>query len=323
MPGLLRGLQNNEAGRGAALTLPGRIINPGLARFADYAIELEQAGQGVWSAFRALGLSLDELLAIAQSWGKALAGLPRPWLCWNVQDDWCLVQQKLVVSAGWTPLIGFDPRIGPPRQVVPQAVVFDFNAKLGLPLLYPHFPLEFAFLFAPKLAFWHSDLLLREQTMYDLAGCFLRLEDGVTAACQVDPGFRHRYLPWRQRYWELVGCTTRAASRDQFEKGCGWWMAYWAHPNQARGSLLRHWRYWDHGAGIWHWHRYEGGRCLVLEGKTFEEGHFSKIGRPDYSAQREANGSDVRRNMGRELPCHFDLKQACAKLGLSAYCQDG
>lgn len=299
-----------------SLSLPGRILEPRYARFTDYHIELQQAGQGVWGAFRALGFSLDEMLDIARGWGNALGDIERPWLCWNAEPDWCLVQQKLVREAGWTPLVGFDPRVGPPKATVPGAVVFDFNKELNLPLLYPHFPLEFAFLFCRKLAFWHSDLLLRREKMRWLAQVFAELADGRTAACQVDPGLRYRYLPWRQRYWELVGCTTRAASRDQFEKGCGWWMAYWAHPNQKRGRFIRRWYYWDHGSGIWYWHKHAGGDCLVLDGCRFEEGHFTKIGRRDYVGVREPNGSDVRRNMAEELVRHYDLSEACAKLDL-------
>jgi hypothetical protein len=299
-----------------ALALPGRIVHPRFARFRDYQIELEQVGQGVWAAFRALDLDLDGLLQIADGWRRQIGHIERPWLCWNVDSDWCLVQQKLVREAGWTPLIGFDPRVGPPRKTVPGAIVFDFNAELRLPLLYPHFPLEFAFLFSERLAFWHSDLLVRREKLLHLADVFARLPDGITAACWVDPGLQRRYLPWWQRYWELVGCTTKAASRDQFEKGCGWWMAYWAHPNQRRGGAIRRWRYWDHGAGIWYWHKHAGGDCEVLDGRAYEEGHFSKIGRGDYVGRREPNGSDVRRNMSEELVRHFDLHQACKRLGL-------
>jgi hypothetical protein len=300
------------------MKLPGRIVQPRFARFRDYAIELAQVGQGVWSAFRALDLSVDAVMEAAAGWGDALRGIEQPWLCWNVDNDWCLVQQKLVAAAGWTPLIGFDPRVGPPRDVVAGAVVFDFNAALGLPLLYPHFPLEFAFQFAPRLAFWHSDLLIRPEKMARLADSFAALRAGQTAACQADPGLRHRYWPWRQRYWELVGCTTAAASRDQFDKGCGWWMAWWAHPNRRNGALVRRWYYWDHGAGIRYWHRHGGGDCVVLDAAAFEEGHFSKIGKADYVGMREPNGSDVRRAMSEELVRHFDLGEACARLGLSA-----
>ncbi len=298
------------------LSLPGRIVEPRFARFSDYEIELQQVGQGVWAAFRALNLDVREVMEIARGWKGALGAVAKPWLCWNVNSDWCWIQQQLVLDAGWTPLVGFDPRVGPPSRVLPQTVVFDFNAELQLPLLYPHFPLEFAFLFAERLAFWHSDLLIRREKMRNLARQFDGLPDGSTAACRVDPGLRHRYLPWRRRYWELVGCTTRAASQDQFEKGCGWWMAFWAHPNQQRDAFVRRWRYWDHGAGIWHWQN-AGGRVDALDADAFAEGHFTKIGKTDYVGTREPNGSDVRRNMSEELVRHFDLRTACESLSLT------
>ena len=299
------------------LTLPGRIVRPEYTRFRDYEIELAQLGQGQWSAFRALDIDLNELQQIAREWGRQLEHVERPWLCWNVDSDWCLVQQKLVREAGWTPLVGFDPRVGPPARVLPEAVVFDFNGSLCLPLLYPHFPLEFAYLFASKIAFWHSDLLVRRDKIHGLARIFESLADGSTAACRTDPGLRYRYLPWRQRYWELVGCTTRSASRDQFEKGCGWWMAYWAHPHQTRSEAVRRWRYWDHGAGIWHWQKHAGGDVVMLDAATYAEGHFTKIGKKDYVGAREPNGSDARRNMSEELVRNFDLGRACESLGLS------
>jgi hypothetical protein len=299
------------------LVLPGRIVKPEFARFKEYEIELAQAGQGQWSAFRALDLDLDAVLDIARGWGRQLAGIEKPWLCWNVDADWCLVQQELVREAGWTPLIGFDPRAGAPKKVLPESVVFDFNQHLGLPLLYPHFPLEFAFLFADRIAFWHSDLLVRRGKMHRLANMFDVLRDGSTAAVWVDPGLRHRILGRRNRYWELVGCTTRAASRDQFEKGCGWWMAYWAHPNQKEGKTIRRRFYWDHGAGIYYWHKHAGGDVVAIDGREFEEGHFTKIGKKDYAGVREPNGSDVRRDMSQELVRHFDLKHACEKLELA------
>jgi len=298
------------------LHLPGHIVRPEFARFDDYRIELAQLGQGQWSAFRALAIDLEELTEIARGWARTLEGVERPWLCWNVEPEWCLVQQKLVREAGWTPLVGFDPRVGPPARVIPEAVVFDFNAELGLPLLYPHFPLEFAFLFTSKIGFWHSDLLVRREKLQVLAKMFGDLADGRTAACIADPGLRHRYLPWRKRYWELVGCTTRSASRDQFEKGCGWWMAFWAHPNQTRGDVVRRWYYWDHGAGIWYWHRKAGGSCVILDAADYAEGHFSKIGKKDYVGTSEPNGSDVRRNMSEELVRNFDLRAACESLQL-------
>lgn len=236
------------------LTLPRRIVHPDYARYADYDIELAQFGQGQWPAFRALNINLEELMNIAKEWGTQLESIDRPWLCWNVNDDWCFIQQRLVTEAGWTPVVGFDPRVGPPRRVLPGSMAFDFNKNLGLPILYPHFPLEFSFLFCERITFWHSDLLIRRMKMRDLKNLFESLADQQTAATSVNSGLRYKFTERHRRYWELIGCTTRGASRDQFEKGCGWWMAYWAHPNQQRGRQIKRRYYWDHGAGIYYWH---------------------------------------------------------------------
>lgn len=301
----------------AKITLPGRIVNPEFARYTDYDIELAQFGQGQWPAFRALNIDLEELMDVAADWGRQIQSLDRPWLCWNINDDWCFVQQQLVTEAGWTPLVGFDPRVGPPTRVLPNSVVFDFNKNLGLPILYPHFPLEFAFLFCKRLAFWHSDLLIRHEKMRPLGCMFEQLEDGQTAATSVDPGLRYSFTERRNRYWEVVGCTTRGASRDQFEKGCGWWMAYWAHPNQQNGRRIKRRYYWDHGAGIYYWHKHADGDVAVIPGKDYEEGHFTKIGNKAYQRTRELGGTDVRRKMSEELVRHFAIRQACAQLDLT------
>ena len=301
----------------AALALPGKIVNPEYARYTDYDFELAHFGQGNWRSFRALNVDLDALMEIAADWGRELGAIKRPWLCWNVNDDWCLVQQKLVAQAGWTPVVGFDPRAGAPRRALPNAVIFDFNRNLGLPILYPHFPLEFAFLFCERMAFWHSDLLVRPEKMRHLAGIFEAIDDGQMAATWVAPAFRHSFGERHKRYWELIGCTTRGASRDQFEKGCGWWMAYWAHPNQPNGKRIKRRYYWDHGAGIYYWRKRAGGDVVAIPGKEYEEGHFTKIGNKAYVGRRELGGTDVRRNMKEEIVRNFDLREACAKLGLS------
>ncbi len=299
------------------LSLPGKIVKPEFARYTDYDVILAQFGQGNWQSFRALDIDLAELKAISAEWGRQLESVEHPWLCWNVNEDWCLVQQKLVTEAGWTPLVGFDPRVGPPGRSLPNAVVFDFNADLGLPILYPHFALEFAFQFCARIAFWHSDLLIRREKMAGLGRIFRALKDGQTAATWVEPGLRHAFSERHKRYWELVGCTTRGASRDQFEKGCGWWMAYWAHPNQTDADRIKRKYYWDHGAGIYYWDKRAHGDVVVIPGKDYEEGHFTKIGNKDYVRTREPGGTDARRKMSEEIVRYFDFDQACTKLGLT------
>ncbi|HET8996433.1 MAG TPA: hypothetical protein VFN42_07175 [Acetobacteraceae bacterium] len=297
------------------LTIPRTLSGDRSLVLHDLPVELAHAGQGNWRAFRAIGLDPGALLEIARSWAAELQGVTLPWLCWNVDDDWCLVQQKLVSEIGWTPVIGFDPRAGAPRKRVPGAVVVDFNKALGLPVLYPHFPLEFAFLFTERIAFWHSDLLIWPEKMQRLGALFRELPDGQTAAVWMSPGRRH-LLSRRKRFWELVGCTTRAASRDQFEQGCGWWMSFWAHPNMRRGASARRWYYWDHGGGIYYWKTRAGRTVVALDGRDYQEGHFTKIGNPAYQRFREAGSTDARRSMSAEIRQNFDLEAACRSLGL-------
>jgi hypothetical protein len=193
--------------------------------------EWAKVGQGNWRAFRHVGFDLSRVERASQRWAEALHGITRPWLCWNVDEEWCLVQQKLVKSVGWTPIVGFDPRVGPPKRTVETAVVVNFNEGLELPILYPHFPMEFVFRFCDKLAFWHSDLLIRQNLMRRLAAQFDAIPDGETIATYENQGLRHAFTKSRKRYWELVGCTTRSASLSQFKSGCGWWMNFKDHPN--------------------------------------------------------------------------------------------
>ncbi|HET9146514.1 MAG TPA: hypothetical protein VFN77_00555, partial [Acetobacteraceae bacterium] len=61
-----------------------------------YEVDLAHVGQGNWRAFRALGISLQEVVQIAEGWKAVFSGITRPWLCWNVDDDWSLVQQKII-----------------------------------------------------------------------------------------------------------------------------------------------------------------------------------------------------------------------------------
>lgn len=287
-----------------------------------YDVELAHVGQGNWRAFQALGVSLLEVLEIAKSWSGMFSGIEKPWLCWNVDSDWSMVQQQLVASVGWTPIVGFDPRVGPPRKNVPSAVVIDFNKDLGLPVLYPHFPLEFAFLYCKKIAFWHSDILVRTNKFERFSRLFDGLQDGEMVATRTFDGWRNIFSSRKKRYWELLGCTTRGASQLQYEKGCGWWMDYWAHPNQSSPKKIRRNYYWDHGAGIYYWNKREGGCCFSIEEREIREGHFTKIGNASYRRFREAESlSDARRLMASEIQDNFDLTLSCKMLGLESFLQ--
>jgi hypothetical protein len=278
-------------------------------------------GQGNWRAFRAAGLDVERVERAAKRWAEALKGIRRPWLCWNVASDWCLVQQRLVKMVGWTPVIGYDPRVGPPANTVEGAITIDFNAELKLPILYPHFPLEFVFLVCDKLAFWHSDLLIRKELMAELAKKFDAIKDGETIVTKPLPHWGAFVSVYNRRYWELVGCTTRAASRRQFEAGCGWWMSFSEHIN-CHDDAKRKKRskyYWDHGSGIYYWHKYCSGNVIALNDKRIHEGHFTKIGNPNYKRAIPANMPEEKRQMSKELIDNFDLLTACSKLALSDF----
>lgn len=277
-----------------------------------------KAGSGHWQAFREAGCSIGRIEKAAGRWREMLRGVERPWLVWKVDDEWCTVQQKLVQLAGWTPVVGFDPRGGPPKSTIPGAIVIDFNEGLHFPLLYPHFPLEFMFLFCDRLAFWHSDLLLRKEFIQDLGKKFAALEDGKTIATKPPTGKRHLFSTQHKRYWELVGCTTRAASRSQYEAGAGWWKSFFFHPKcpSVNEFVRRKTYHQDHGGGIFYWHKFCGGDVTVLTDKEIIEGHFTKIGNPKY--KRDYNPREnVLRLMGFELSENFNIQSACAKMGLT------
>ena len=278
-------------------------------------------GQGNWRAFRAAGFDIARVERASKRWAEALKDVERPWLCWNVASDWCLVQQRLVKMVGWTPVIGFDPRVGPPAEVVEGAITIDFNEELKFPILYPHFPLEFVFLFCDKLAFWHSDLLIRKDLMAQLAKKFEAMKDGETIVTAARPHWAAFLSAYHRRYSDLAGCTTRSASRSQFDSGCGWWMAFKDHincPNEAeREKRSKH--YWDHGSGIYYWHKYCSGNVIVFGEKRLHEGHFTKMGNPNYKRGFAPNTSDVSRQMGNELVRNFDLSTVCEELALSDF----
>lgn len=268
------------------------------------------SGRGNWKAF---DLPLDRIFSAAARWRELIGPVDKPWLCWNVEPDWCVLQQRLVAAVGWTPVVGFDPRVGPP-PLIAGAVLVDFNAGFGFPNLYPHFPLEFAFLFAPRLAFWHSDFLLDLERMEQFAARFAGLADGeMTAVAPIPAGFINR-LPWRRRYWELLGCTTSGASRSQFENGRGWWMHYYNHPN-FKGKVWSRSRRWDHGFGIKAWELDCGGVVHRIAGETIKDGHFTRIGKKQNYKATAAN--NVFRNLHADLRANFDLSQCAEKMRIS------
>jgi hypothetical protein len=273
------------------------------------ALSTGKAGTGDWSAFHR---PMEEVYAAAERWKSAVGGVDRPWLCWNINDEWSVLQQKLVLAVGWTPVVGWDPNCmrGKPT-VVPGAVLVDFNASFHFPAMWPHFPLDFAFLWARRLAFWHADLLVRIDKLKALAGTFDTLKDGELAAVPSLGGLRN-LARWRtHRYWELIGCTTRGASEHQFRNGCSWWRNFHRHPNTPATEARRRAKYYyDSGVGIMYWKRRYRRRVVDIPERLVREGHCTRIGNRSYMTDDDK---------GKELALNFDLSKEAARLGLTAF----
>ena len=276
------------------------------------AVDPTQTGKGNWEGF---DVSLERVYSAANEWRQSLLGITRPWLCWNVSNRWCALQQQLIKSVGWTPIVGFDPRIGPPQTVLPGTIVIDFNKHFDLPIMWPHFPLEFAFLYADRIGFWHSDLLCRLNVMQDLREIFEALPDGASAAVPDFGGRRNWLNIKRHRYWELAGCTTNAASRSQFELGTGWWRHIASHPNvpNERERARRRTLYYDHGVGIMYWKRRYKGNVVHIPQGLVEEGHCTSINKKSYKWMVPGG----QRNMTAEIDRNYDLDQVASQLGIA------
>ena len=276
----------------------------------EEAIDQTQPGKGNWAGF---DIPLDKIYAAAAEWRQALTGVERPWLCWHVSDRWCRLQQRLIQEVGWTPVVGFDPRVGPP-DVLPGSILIDFNKHFGLNIMWPHFPLEFAFLFSDRLAFWHSDLLCRLEVMRHLSEVFDSLPNGAVAAVP-DIGGRRNLLRFRHhRFWELLGCTTKAASESQFKNGCGWWRYIKYHPNCSdQKEFRRRSRYfWDSGVGIMYWKRHFGGKVISIPEKLVAEGHCTSINYKNYRKVKPGEHT-----LGAEIDLNFDIEEVASRLGIA------
>lgn len=266
-------------------------------------------GTGHW---RFWDRPVDDLRYAAARWAQAVQGIERPWLCWNMNDQWCLLQQRLVTEVGWTPVVGWDPNCGKaPSRLVPGAVAIDFNADLKLQVLYQHVPLELVFLWADRLAFWHADVLMSRKKMAAAARRFEKLADGEMAAVLTYGGMRNIIRPKFHRFWEVLGCTTSGASRDQFDKGCGWWRGFQYHPSGPSDPLevARRNRYYDdHGCGVRYWQRFCGGRVDAISERWITKEHFSVITVRNY--KRAGSKSE-------EMDINFDLGAITKRLQIS------
>jgi hypothetical protein len=267
------------------------------------------SGTGNWHAFK---VPFEQVVAAADEWKRIVEGHRKLWLCWNVNDAWCLLQQKLVAEVGWTPVVGWDPMCGVGRPpMAPGALCIDFNAAFGIPSMFMHVPLELAFLWIEdKLAFWHSDLILPRSTMKYLADVFAALDDREMAAVYSYGEMENWLRPSEHRYWELCGCTTRAASQDQFDKGSGWWKNIAFHPNapqesaeQRRRRSLRR----EHGIGIRYWEKHYGGKVRRISGRRISSGHFSAMSKKPYTFAA---------TKAEEMSLNFDLTKIARDFGI-------
>lgn len=259
---------------------------------------------------------LTDIFAAAEDWRQQMRGIEKPWLCWNVSDRWCVLQQRLVLEAGWTPVVGFDPRSGPPR-IVNGAHLVDFNRTLNAPLMYLMFPLDFIHLFCDRMAYWHADLLCRRERVAELAAVFTALKDGEMAAVFDRGGRRNLLQPSRHRFWELAGCTTAGASRAMFDVGLGWWRTLWLHPNcpnETERAARRRLSY-DFGFGIMRWKRRYSGRVISIDQSPLLEGHCTSIARKDY--KRISPEGDTR-NLGAEIDLNYDIASVARDLGIAS-----
>jgi hypothetical protein len=272
--------------------------------------QLAQLGKGDWEGFN------PELLPVFQkaaaSWRRELGSTQKPWLCWHVDPDWCMLQQRLVLSAGWTPVVGADPRSPKPR-LLPESIYIDFNQDFNLPLMWPHFPIEWAHAWTERLAFWHADLICSRQDVQALAAIFERLPDGEMAAVLSRGGLRQLFHFRHHRYWEVLGCTTRGASANQYQTGTGWWRNFFLHPNTPDAErAVRQRYYYDSGVGIMYWKRHCGGVVRRIP-DSYLAGHCTSINNSAFKTIRV----NKERVLSQELSVNFSLVEVAKRFGVT------
>ncbi|WND03461.1 hypothetical protein QGN29_03630 [Temperatibacter marinus] len=274
-------------------------------------------GRGGWPAFHNYGMPIQELLKAAEKWAEAFEGIEKPWLVWNAHPEWCIIQQNLVESVGWTPIVGFDPRLGPPEKKSPNAIIYNFNSDLDLLYMSPMFVIEFLFCYADKMAMFHSDFLLAPEDLAVYAKQFEQLKDGETIATS----FWRLNRFWRKpdRHWELLACNTRAASKSQFDQAADWWCNIHDHincPDEAGYELRKTKVGWDHTSGILFWEKYCGGTVHKIPLSKIEHGHFSPSSHPLRFNRTNHEKSRRVRDLKSQLDKSINIKEACAYVGL-------
>ncbi|MBW2108097.1 MAG: hypothetical protein JRI36_05450 [Deltaproteobacteria bacterium] len=262
-------------------------------------------GTGNWKAWKK---GMDLIFEAAHDWKQSLNGVDYPWLCWNIDDEWCKLQQKLVALTGWVPVVGKDTNIEKPT-ILPGSVFVDFNKYFQLPVMQMQFPLEFAFLFAKRLAYWHSDFIASVADMIKFSEIFKKLKDGEMAVTWTLRGLFGFKFRKQNRIFELIGCTTERASREQFELGCGWWRNTHFHPNFNTAKFKKA-PYYDHGTGITIWATKFGGKVIDLDPDE-RRGHAS-----NYLLKNQPKKADHRSKV-EDMNEYYDLEEMATNLGIS------
>ena len=227
-----------------------------------------RVGAGSWDAFPIE--MLPQVIEQAKEWKEVLNGIERPWLCWAVQDELCQIQQKLVMKVGWTPVVGNDTNVKP--EILPGSIYIDFNSLFQFDHMRSYFPLEFVYLFSDKMAFWHSDFLMSYKDMKACADTFDNLSDSQMAMVWNRGrlfGLRDRHA---NKWYAVVGCTTKSASKQQFELGCGFWRHTDKHPNFIPSDYKKKPHY-DHEIGITNWQKKYGGKIIRIRPSMY--GHMT------------------------------------------------
>ena len=284
-----------------------------------------KVGSGNWDAFPAE--RLPEIYRAAEQWAANFKGIEKPWLCWCVSDQWCVLQQRLAQFAGWTPIVGNDTNIKDPT-VLPGSVYVNFNRDLKLPRLLGPFILEWIFLFTDRLAFWHADFLLSKRDMIKAAKCFEDLQPGELAMPWISTRpimrllARFRPVSNSNRLFEVIGCNTREASRRNMKKA--WDSGAVSKNIPTTPALLRDFPHWEHSVGVSLWARKHAERHKLpaVDTKTGHAHSWKLAGLRETTPKQQLLGavrehSRIRGKMGiedlldRDLPgVHAPLKTA-------------
>jgi hypothetical protein len=294
-----------------------RVSTPQTDRGWEFYRGSGRIGTGDWNHFPAS--RMPEVHKAAAAWRERLSGVSRPWLCWSIDPQWCLIQQQLVAAVGWTPVVGTDGSNRP--TVIDGGIYIDFNEQLRLPGMWMHFPLEFAHLYADRLAFWHSDVLPPIDCMRSIAREFEAVRDGELLVTEKKVGLLYmiRRLLRGKRirdvsgWTEIAGCTTRGASESQFQHGCGWWRGLAKHPN-AKPEVVRLNPHWEHGIGIRYWQRIFHGRVMPLRTDVAPY-HYSRAGRPQKKYRRVLVENQQTGSKVSELNSNYRLEDIVPTLG--------